>query len=157
MSKINWIMSFNRPFFSFNSNLTPTIVCLSVCLSVSIIEIYPQINHISNQEHHQSLIGDDWWCSLELQYRWETSHFRQLHASWCSWLLIRLISGYISFQSRSDSRVSNVRLFVRPFVMPFKLSHQSTFSSLNFFTVKHCFAAILKEAFCTHTHTPYPH
>ena len=32
-----------------------------------------------------------------------------------------------SFQSRSDSRVSNVRSSVRSFVMPFQLYHQSDF------------------------------
>ena len=41
---------------------------------------------------------------------------------------------YCFFQSRSDSRVINVRSCVRSFVMPFQLYHHSTFSSINFLT-----------------------
>ena len=59
-------------------------------------EIYPEINLISNQEHHEA------WSCLKCDVSHLYCNSNEHHQSspindwWCSWLLIWLICGYIS-------------------------------------------------------------
>ena len=87
--------------------------CLSVCLSVSIIEIYPQINNISHEEYcHDDIwqlmtvmMEDDWFLTQSIIINCNFCKFKALLAwfSWAQYISFWPTKTMISFFSRAEA------------------------------------------------------